>query len=149
MKIFTRRNYVLIKQQQLFTGLHKMNIQFNGVLLGELKLMVIEHHGAFSWILQQTNNFEHKAFLWIVKFSRSPMSLLETVVIQMRFGAFKYKLWVYLTSTETIDNGKISLNFLFLSRIILKLSRKKCHSIFRRKNLFRHCIAQKSHRNNQ
>ena len=43
MKIFTPRNYVLIKQQQLFTGLHKMNIQFHGVLLGELKLMVIEH----------------------------------------------------------------------------------------------------------
>ena len=49
--------------------------------------------GLFLEFLQQTNNFEHKAFLWIVKFSLSPiMSLLETVVIQMRFGAFKYNL---------------------------------------------------------
>ena len=43
----------------------------------------------------------------------------------MRLSACNYKLRVYSTWTETIDNWKISLDFLFLSRIILKLKKEK------------------------
>ena len=123
MKIFTSRNYVLIKQQQLFTGLHKMNIQFHGVLFGELKLMVIEHPWGF--FLNFTTDKQFRAQSIFVDSKVLSFSAVSPVVIQMRFGAFNYKLRVYSTWTETIDNGKISLDFLFLSRIILKLKKEK------------------------
>ena len=98
-----------------------MNIQFHGVLLGELKLMVIEH--PWNFFLNFTTDKQFRAQCIFVDSKVLSFSAVS-VVIQMRFGAFNYKLRVYSTWTATIDNGKISLDFLFLSRIILKLKKK-------------------------